>query len=138
MKNTLVVTKSTTKYVSVKFINRIGKEAKATVRNWGSLCTAIGLVSDADTMSLINACKTVLSADDYSIAKRHYAPTAKQVSDAKNSWNTKLTYFVVNEKKMDKEIDKMANDGGFLGNKINRSEIDSVADKQIRSLYGLG
>jgi hypothetical protein len=135
METILFVTKSTTKYVSVKFINRTGKEAKATVRDWGSLCTAIGLVSDADTVRLIDACKPVLSADDYSIAKRHYAPTAKQVSGAKKSWDSKLAYFAVNEKKMNKEIDKMANDPGFLGNRTSRSEIESVANKQVRKLY---
>jgi hypothetical protein len=135
MKNTLVVTKSTTKYVSVSFISRIGKESKSTVRDWGSLCTVIGLVSDVDTVALIEACKPVLSADDYSIAKRHYAPTAKQVSDAKKSWDSKLAYFDKNEDKMNKEIDKMASHPGFLGNKVSRSEFESVAGKQVRVVY---
>jgi hypothetical protein len=132
------ITKTTKTYVSFSLICNDGSLKKATVRDWGTFNSAISVLNDKkDIKTVLDSCKGVLTAADYSAIKKHFFPTTKEVTTATKSRKAKETYFVQNAKQLDAMTDKMANHPGFLGKSVSRSELNSTVSKEVQKLYGV-
>lgn len=132
------VTKATKKSVTVAITYKTGKVASHTIKDRQSFLDAVAyIVKDAECVNLLKDCSSVLDASTVKELQRFYTPTKTQKEAATKNKVSRENWYKKNEKRLNQEIEKMANHPGFLGAGVSKQDIDSVATKEVRKLYGV-